>query len=65
MDFEFELVLPELPRTMKKAEWKQVSRWLRICRRKIKAGFSFKDYRQPIADAMLWGTGQKIVRVYS
>ena len=47
----------DLPRTTTKWEYKQLSRWLRLCRREVSKIVNPEKLRMAFMDTMVYGTG--------
>lgn len=57
-DYWFELVWRNPPRTMTRLQWKTVSQWLRLARRKVHDRLGAADFEKFVLDSMLYGTGR-------
>lgn len=57
-DFDIHLVWKGPSRTTTRAQWKSVSRWLRIAAHRVDERMDAVDIRKYILDTILYGTGR-------
>lgn len=55
MEKFFDFVIPDLPRTTTKQEYKAVNHWLRIARRHVHQLMDLKQLQKPLVDLAIYG----------
>lgn len=62
MRYDFELKIRSLPRTTTKKEWKSISHYLRLVRRKIQLEMNKIDIPKILSSSLVYGF---VIRMYT